>query len=347
MAKYRPDQWTDEELAKLEARITEEYGKAWNELKKKADDYFKTFEKRDKALRKALDEGKVKLPAGETADSYYQKWRRNQLAIGKRWDALRDEMARRITECNKVAAAYVNDITPGIWSLNRNYECYVMESLDEVAEIGVSFTIFDEQTIRRLIVNRDKYMLPRYWVAENRDVLWNYRKLQSGLIAGILAGDSIDDIADRFQHTMSMNRTTAITWARTAVTGAQNGGRQYAFQEAHEMGIKVEKKWVATKDMRTRHSHQELDGEIVPFDLVFSNGLRFPGDPLGKMEEIARCRCTMYNAADRHLEKEKRMIRVQNPEWENAEPDERSGIPRTVVVGEMNYKEWLKWKQSK
>ncbi len=50
---------------------------------------------------------------------------------------------------------------------------------------------------------------------------------------------------------------------------------------------------MATLDGRTRDSHRDLDGERVPYDEPFSNGLMFPADPQGAGREVWNCRCTM------------------------------------------------------
>ena len=53
--------------------------------------------------------------------------------------------------------------------------------------------------------------------------------------------------------------------------------------------------WLATDDDRTRDSHAEIDGEITYANGngIFSNGLRFPGDTSGDIEEWINCRCTL------------------------------------------------------
>lgn len=53
--------------------------------------------------------------------------------------------------------------------------------------------------------------------------------------------------------------------------------------------------WLTTDDERTRDSHVELNGEITFADGrgLFSNGLRFPGDSEGDIEEWINCRCTL------------------------------------------------------
>ncbi len=93
----------------------------------------------------------------------------------------------------------------------------------------------------------------------------------------------------------TMNRNSAIRAARTAVTGAQNAGRQDSYVAAEKMGIDMEREWVATLDNRTRHAHAMLDGRIVPIDKPFKvDGyeLMYPGDPEGKVYLIYNCCCT-------------------------------------------------------
>lgn len=56
------------------------------------------------------------------------------------------------------------------------------------------------------------------------------------------------------------------------------------------------KKWVATKDSRTREEHREVDGDVVPVDgdfIVGDAAMQYPGDPSAPVGMIANCRCTL------------------------------------------------------
>ena len=94
-----------------------------------------------------------------------------------------------------------------------------------------------------------------------------------------------------------MNRTSAVRAARTAVTEAENAGRQAAADELEKKGVIMGKRWVATHDSRTRDEHLEADGQIVengnPF-VVGGEELMFPGDKsLGASGwNLYNCRCT-------------------------------------------------------
>lgn len=312
---------TEQELAALERRITKVYGKASKELKKKADEYFAKFAQRDKEQLKLLEEGKI-------TEQQYKQWRLAQIGRGKRFNELRDDVARRMSEANKVAVAYVNDTTPSIYSLNHNYSAYTIEQV--AGDVG--FTLYDEQTVKRLVAE-DPDLLPKRRVDAPKDLRWNRNLFSAEITAGILLGEPIAKLADRVENLSDANRSGAIRNARTAATGAQNAGRQASYKHAAEMGLKLKKRWIATKDGRTRHEHALLDGQTVPADKPFvidGHKLMFPGDPTGLPRLVWNCRCTMRT--EDGLDAEPRKTRVKDPE-----------TGRNVVVNEMTYAEWQEW----
>lgn len=52
------------------------------------------------------------------------------------------------------------------------------------------------------------------------------------------------------------------------------------------------KTWVVTSG-RPRKSHAALNGVTVPLDQVFDNGMRWPGDPAGGVDNNAGCTCSL------------------------------------------------------
>lgn len=273
---------TDAELAKLEKRITAIYREAYNDLTDTIRDYFGKFAARDAAEKARMD-------AGEISEDQYKLWRLAQIGRGRRFEALRDKVAERMTNANATAIAYINDATPGIYSLNRNLAAYMIEQV--AGDVG--FDLWDERVVKRLIAEQPGLM-PSY--PEKRalkrgiDLAYGKKQITASVTSSILQGRSIKGMADDLQSRITtMNRDSAIRTARTAVTGAQNAGRLDSYYAAEKMGIKCRKQWMATLDGRTRHSHAMLDGEIVDNDKKFSNGCRFPGDPQGRPEEIYNC----------------------------------------------------------
>ncbi len=285
---------TDQELAALESRIAAEYKKAAEELQDKIDEYFAKLSARDAEQKKLI--GKVVNGKLYTVNDYKQ-WRLAQIGRGRRFEALRDRVADRMTHANEVAAAYINDRTPGIYSLNRNYASYTIEQ-QVGAEVG--FDLWDEQTVRRLIVERPDlmpYYPPQRAINRGIDLAYGKRQITAQLTSGILQGESIKHLADRIQtHIPEMNRNSAIRAARTAVTGAQNAGRIDSYIRAEEMGIRLKKQWLATLDNRTRHAHAALDGQTQDAEKPFESELgeiMFPGDPAANPANVYNCRCTL------------------------------------------------------
>lgn len=317
---------TEKELKALEHRISQVYKQAANEVTATIKAYFESFRKRDEEMHKQVD-------AGEITEEYYKQWRLAQIGRGKRFEALRDQLAERYTKANETAIAYVNDLTPGIYSLNRNYAAYTIEQV--AGDIG--FTIWDEQTVKRLIVEQPDvmpYYPPKRALRRGIDLAWGKKQITACVTSSILQGKNIKHMADDLQKRITtMSRDSAIRTARTAVTGAQNAGRMDSYAAAEKMGIKVKKEWLATLDSRTRHSHAMLDGEKVDQDKKFSNGCRFPGDPQGPPGEIYNCRCTLVAALD-GVDTSSAQRRARNP-----------ATGQTEVISDMTYAEWAGWKK--
>lgn len=77
-----------------------------------------------------------------------------------------------------------------------------------------------------------------------------------------------------------------VTLATTLVTFAiTEFGRQ-------QSRAGTTKTWVNTSG-NPRPSHAVMDGETVPIDQPFSNGMDWPGDPAGGVDEVAGCSCVV------------------------------------------------------
>ena len=323
---------TDELLDQLERRLASVYRTASKEMQDKITAYFESFARRDAEMREMIGQT---VNGKEWTEQDYKQWRLNQIGRGKRFETLRDQLAERMTKANEVAAAYINDATPGVYSLNRNYTAYTIEQVGG----NVGFTLWDESTVKRLLKEEPDlmpYYPPERAVKRGIDLKWGKKQITNQITQSILQGENLKAMADRLQKAIpTMNRDSAIRAARTAFTGAQNGGRMDSYKAAEDMGIKVRKRWVATKDGRTRHSHRRLDGQTVDWDEPFKSELgkiRFPGDPRAKPALTYNCRCTLRTVEKPGIEAEPRKMRVRDP---------KTG--RNVLVNEMTYDEWERW----
>lgn len=285
---------TDKKLVRLERRITQVFRDAAAEMQETVTAYFAQFEKRDAEMR-------VMLEAGEIDAAHYKQWLLNQIGRGKSFEALRDEMTRRMADAGAVAYSYINDATPGIYSLNRNFAAYTVELMSG----KTGFALWDERTVRRLLVENPDLM-PYYpkklALKRGFDIAWGKKCIKSTVTSSILQGQGIKQMADTLQRKIpTMNRDSAIRAARTAVTGAQNGGRQDTYHAAAGMGIKLKKEWLATLDGRTRPAHGAADGQKVDEDkpfIVDGYKMMYPGDTSAPAYLVYNCRCTTVAEVD-------------------------------------------------
>lgn len=318
------DRLTEEALAHVEARISQIYGQAAAEITEKAAAHYRDLERKDVAMR-------ARLERGEITEQDYRNWLSGQMLVGQINEDLRDNLAAQLTETNELAAAFVNDWRLDVFAVNHNYSAYGLETTYG----NLSFTLYNAEAVRRLIVDNPDLLPDPVSIDIPLDQRWNREKIGDVIASSILQGKSVPKIARDLEIVVGMNKSSAVRNARSAITGAQNAGRQSSFAHAAEMGIDVQKRWVATKDSRTRDSHRDLDGTTVPWDKPFhtilGSVIMHPGDRNAKPGDFYNCRCGMRAVEKPGIEAEPRMMRVRDPDG------------NYVLVTEMTYPEWERW----
>lgn len=290
---------TDEQLTEIEKRIREIYGEALSGLEETINHYFDSFAKRDAEMQKLLKNGEI------TAEKYKQ-WRLAQMGRGKRFELMRDQVAERLTKANETAYAFINDRTPGVYTLNRNYGAYDIERYG----VKANYVLYDEATVRYLIV-KNPDLMPYYpkklALKRGIDLEYGKKKITARVTSGILMGRSTRDIAaDLRKHLTKMEIESALRAARTAVTAAENGGRAASDKLAVEMGIPLVYEWKAAHDSRTRRAHGMADGQTIEPGELFTVGgekLEFPGDASHGASgwNLYNCRCRRLRWVKGHV----------------------------------------------
>ena len=308
------DSVSDKEVAKLEKKLKAVYLRAQSETQAKMEDYLRRFAVKDAIKQEQVKQGKI-------TRAEYIEWREGQIAVGKLWQDKVDALAADYTNANRIAVGMLRNSMAGVFAENHNYAAY---QLEHDTMLDLSFSLYDQNTVRNLVMNNPD-VLPLPSVDIPKDQRWNRQKINSVITQAVLQGDSIPKIAQNLRKVADMNYKAAVRNARTSMTAAQNAGRVESYKHAKSMGIDLEQEWLATLDGRTRHSHRQLDGEKITVakdkwhPAKFSNGCRYPGDPLGPPWEIYNCRCTLVAA-------------VKGVDQSNA--------PRNSKLGGMSYEEW-------
>ena len=139
-------------------------------------------------------------------------------------------------------------------------------------------------------------LLTRVFIASERTLARVDRSIMDIITLGYKSGNGINSVANEL--TRRFDQLT--TWeskriARTEIHNAHNRGTMDKYQE---FGVEYTM-WITAHDDRVRGlketdtaDHVELDGQIIRLGDTYSNGLKYPGDTDGPIEEWINCRCS-------------------------------------------------------
>ena len=340
---------TEERLESIKDKLNRVYSEAASDLQKKAEEFTKKHEERDKYMRSKL------------SDADYKKWQQGQVFIGKQWQSKIDQMARSMVDVERTAVQIVNGEQISCFADNANYTEF---SIDKDNGFGLNFSIYDADTVEKLIAE-DPELLRRRYVDGKACEAWNVKTISNCVTQGILQGETIGQIAKRIaRDTASTDMKAMVRYARTAMTCAQNAGRLQGMRNTLKQGVYVKKIWLATGDERTRPAHDELDGQEAEINEPFDSELgpiMYPGDPDASDENVWNCRCALgydypdkpEGSAEEEEEYDEEAEEEEFEEWVEAggkQEEETLEIPDSVrdqVDEESAYDDWFDYEYAK
>ena len=132
-------------------------------------------------------------------------------------------------------------------------------------------------------------LLTRVFIASERTLARVDRSIMDIITLGYKSGNGINSVANELTRRFDQLQTwESKRIARTEIHNAHNRGTMDKYQE---YGVEYTM-WIAADDERTRESHLEINGEIIRLGDTYSNGLKYPGDTDGPIEEWINCRCS-------------------------------------------------------
>lgn len=311
---------TERGINSVNKKLRATYKTAQKELEVKLAEFNRKFAEKDRRKQ-------AQLAAGEITQQAYKDWLAGQVFMRGQWETKLNEVCSVLHTSNVQAAKIVQQGKLDVFSENYNYTAYVAER-----KTGVSFDIYNTSAVAKLIED-DPQTLPEWKIDKKKDYVWNKQKVNNSIMQGIIQGEGIDKITKRLcEDLATKNENKMRLFARTAMTGAQNAGRQQHMEEAAKMGIKQKKRWVATLDKRTRDAHRYLDGQEVPYDQPFKSilgDIDFPGDPMADPANTYNCRCRIVTIYPKYEDYSK-------PDWREAE----------IIEGQ-TYAEWKQGKKNR
>jgi hypothetical protein len=285
---------TDKRLEQMERHLSAIYYRTNKELTEKANNFFEQFKEMDEKKRALVESGKLDKEE-------YRRWRRTKIFQGKHWTKMKEQSAQMLLNTNQIATAYINGELPSIYVTNYNFSA---GQIERGCSHAISFEMANEQTVKELTFAGQKSYFPQRKIEPAKDKRWNMRKINAEMLQGIRQGESIPEIASRFQSVGVANRNSAIRAARTFVTTVENKARQDTAEKASEKGVVLEKCWLTVSDERTREWHMDAgadygsDDKSIPIDQPFIVGgeeMMFPGDPSASGKNVWNCRCSRRN----------------------------------------------------
>ena len=135
----------------------------------------------------------------------------------------------------------------------------------------------------------EENLLQKTFIASKRTLARVTSDLNQIITEGYSSGKGINIVANMLTRRFDQLETwEAKRIARTEIHNSHNQGVMRIYDE---VGVSYTQ-WIAANDDRVRESHEEIDGEIIPIGATYSNGLEYPGDTNGPIEEWINCRCS-------------------------------------------------------
>lgn len=315
------ERYADKQADILERKIAGVYGQAAREVREKLLGFIHRYKGKAEQMKKDVADGKI-------TEQQYKSWLQGQVFQGKQWKQKLDDITNVYMNADKKARQMVNGVDKTVFAEAANYTAY---DIDKNVRGAVSFNLYDQKTVDRLLKD-DPKMLPEWKINEEKDYIWNEKRVQNAVTQGIIQGESVYDIGKRLYKDLSASNAGKMDmFARTAITGAQNAGRVERMREAQDMGIKVKKRWLASRDNRVRDAHADLDGKEVDVDEPFHSVLgdiMYPGDPTADPANTYNCRCTLLYVYPKHQQQYLESF-PSYKEWEKTQQKEPAELSKS------------------
>ena len=131
---------TDQIIRRIEDRLKVEYGQAEREIYQKVRDYYQRYDIK-------LSKWQEWVRDGKKTQADFDRWRIGQLAVGKRWEDLRDQLARDLYNTNQIANSIARGYMPEVYALNHNYGTFECE---KGSGVDTSYTLYSRESVENI-----------------------------------------------------------------------------------------------------------------------------------------------------------------------------------------------------
>ena len=172
----------------------------------------------------------------------------------------------------------------------REAERLVKLSKKPIAEKAIKPRLSKRLDLFGTLREAEQDLLDKVFIASQATLNRVDTSIKTLLTEGYQSGKGINYVANLLTRRFDQLQTwEAKRIARTEIHNSHNTAVMDTYQE---LGVEYTMWISAGDDGRTRDSHLEVDGEIIPVGGTYSNGLKYPGDTDGPIEEWINCRCS-------------------------------------------------------
>ena len=172
----------------------------------------------------------------------------------------------------------------------REAERLVKLSKKPMASKALKPRLFKRYDLFATLRGAEQDLLDKVFIASQATLERVDTSIKTLLTEGYQSGKGINYVANLLTRRFDQLQTwEAQRIARTEIHNSHNTAVMDTYQE---LGVEYTMWISAGDDGRTRDSHLEVDGEIIPVGGTYSNGLKYPGDTDGPIEEWINCRCS-------------------------------------------------------
>ena len=237
----------------------------------------------------------------EVLDNLEEYWSEYQLLQGQ-ISLIVKPIEDALEEYNKILERYIRrEYKLGISEAKRLVELTVNRQANKSIFDKLRKKVNIKATRNNLYGTLDdatEELLNKTFIASKRTLARVATDINTIITQGYTSGKGINVVASLLQTRFNQLQTwEAKRIARTEIHNAHNNAVMKTYES-----LNVEyTQWIsAGDDGRTRDSHlgpadgvpEGVDGEIIPMGGTYSNGLAYPGDTSGPIEEWINCRCS-------------------------------------------------------
>ena len=180
----------------------------------------------------------------------------------------------------------------------REAERLVKLSKKPIASKAIKPRLFKRYDLFATLRGAEQDLLDKVFIASQATLNRVDTSIKTLLTEGYQSGKGINYVANLL--TRRFDQLTTWEAQRIARTEIHNSHNTAVMDTYQELGVEYTMWISAGDDGRTRETHlgpadgvpDGVDGEIIPMGGTYSNGLQYPGDTSGPIEEWINCRCS-------------------------------------------------------